>query len=54
MIVIACAIIGFALGWHRAGKAGGNRKDRWQWAIAHLMIFSLLGLFATLVIERLA
>ena len=53
MIVIACAVIGFALGWMRAGRAGGNRKDRLQWAFAHLMAFTLLGIFATIIIGRM-
>ncbi|WBU54685.1 hypothetical protein [Paracoccus sp. SCSIO 75233] len=53
MIVIVCAAIGFWLGWTRAGRAGGNRKDRWQWAFAHLMILTLVGLFATIFIDRM-
>ncbi|WBU61412.1 hypothetical protein [Paracoccus albus] len=53
MIVIACAIIGFALGWMRAGRVGGNSKDKAQWALAHMFAFVLLGLFATLIIDRM-
>lgn len=53
MIVIICAIIGFALGWYRAGRAGGNTKDRVQWALAHMIALILLGLFATLIIDRM-
>ena len=53
MIVIVCAVIGFWLGWRRAGRAGGDRKDRWQWALAHLLIFVLVGLFATIIIDRM-
>ncbi len=53
MIVIAAAIIGFALGWMRAGRVGGNNKDRLQWALAHMLAFTLIGLFATLFIDRM-
>ena len=24
-----------AIGWHRAGKRGGTKADRWQYAVAH-------------------
>ncbi|MFD1795852.1 hypothetical protein ACFSC1_07620 [Paracoccus aurantiacus] len=54
MIVIACAVIGFALGWVRAGRIGGDQKDRVQWALAHMLALGLLGLFATLIIARMA
>ena len=54
MIVIAAAIIGFALGWMRARRAGGNSKDRLQWALAHVLAFLMLGLFATLIIDRMS
>ncbi|HMQ42258.1 MAG TPA: hypothetical protein PKC09_13410 [Paracoccus sp. (in: a-proteobacteria)] len=54
MIVIALAILGLALGWMRAGRAGGNRKDRVQWALAHMLAFMLVGLFATILIDRMA
>ena len=53
MIIICAAIIGFALGWLRAGRVGGNTKDRVQWALAHMLAFLLLGLFATLIIDRM-
>ncbi|MDO5606468.1 MAG: hypothetical protein Q4G25_15035 [Paracoccus sp. (in: a-proteobacteria)] len=52
MIVIALAALGFWLGWVRAARAGGNRKDRWQWALAHGLALALVGLFATIFIER--
>ncbi|SDE66270.1 hypothetical protein SAMN05421538_10958 [Paracoccus isoporae] len=53
MIVIIAAILGFWMGWTRAGRAGGDRKDRWQWALAHLLIFTLVALFATLILDRM-
>lgn len=54
MIVIAAMLIGAALGWRRAGQLGGGRKDRAQYAAAFALAFMLLGLFATIFIERMA
>lgn len=54
MIVIAAAILGFALGWLRAGRMGGNTKDRLQWALAHMVAFLLLALFVTIIIARMS
>ncbi len=54
MIVLICMILGFALGWFRARRAGGNSKDRLQWALAHMLAFLMLGLFATLIIDRMS
>ncbi|MFV0293070.1 MAG: hypothetical protein ACK5II_07595 [Paracoccus sp. (in: a-proteobacteria)] len=53
MIAALCIAFGFWLGWVRAGHAGGDRKDRWQWALAHALIFALAGLFASIIIDRM-
>ncbi|WBU62860.1 hypothetical protein [Paracoccus aerodenitrificans] len=53
MIVIVCILAGLWLGWQRAGKSGGDRKDRWQWALAHALIFAIAGVFATIIIDRM-
>lgn len=43
-------LLGAALGWLRAGKAGGNRLDKLQYAAAHATGLGLLGLaFAMLL-----
>lgn len=52
MIVISAAILGAILGDRRACAAGGNRKDRLQFAAIHALIFGLLGLFASILIDR--
>ncbi len=53
MIVIAAMILGAVIGWTRAARLGGNTRDRLQYAAAHGLAFTILGLFATLLIGRL-
>lgn len=52
MIVIAGLILGGLLGDFRARRAGGNGKDRAQWAAVHALIFALLGLVVSVIIDR--
>ena len=54
MIVLACMAIGFALGWLRATRAGGNLKDRLQWALAHMLALMVAGLVVTVILARSA
>ena len=53
MIVIAAAIIGAILGWRRAGQLGGTQRDRAQYAAGFAMALALLGLFATIILDRM-
>lgn len=53
MIVIAGLIGGAAWGALHARKRGGNRKDMAQYAAVYGIIFGLLGLFATIALERM-
>ncbi|WP_198731835.1 hypothetical protein [Paracoccus tegillarcae] len=53
MIIIAAIVIGALLGWRRATALGGNRKDRLQYAAAFALAFSALGLFVTIIIDRM-
>jgi len=53
MIVIAAFIIGAAIGWMRAVKAGGSRADKLQYAVAHALALGVLGMFLTIVLSRL-
>lgn len=53
MIVIAAAIIGAILGWRRAGQLGGTRRDRAQYATGYAMALAVLGLFATVIADRM-
>lgn len=53
MIVIVAVVIGAVLGWRRAGQLGGTRRDRMQYAAAFAMAFAVLGLFATVLLDRM-
>ncbi|GLK63542.1 MULTISPECIES: hypothetical protein [Paracoccus] len=53
MIVIAAFIIGAAIGWMRAVKAGGSRADKLQYAAAHALALTVLGVFLTVLISRM-
>ncbi|MCB2137406.1 MAG: hypothetical protein KDE08_15935 [Rhodobacteraceae bacterium] len=53
MIVIAGFLSGTAFGWMRAAKRGGNRLDKLQYAAVHAILFTVLGLFLTLIIDRM-
>ncbi|MFN7003699.1 MAG: hypothetical protein ACK4NW_09750 [Roseinatronobacter sp.] len=53
MIVIIGAVVGLALGLRNATKAGGDTKDRAQYAAVGAIIGALLGLFATIGLEKL-
>ncbi|MDO5706356.1 MAG: hypothetical protein Q4G49_14995 [Paracoccus sp. (in: a-proteobacteria)] len=53
MILIAAIVIGALLGWRRAAALGGAVRDRIQYAAAFAIGFAILGLFATILIERL-
>ncbi|MEH6644887.1 apolipoprotein acyltransferase [Sulfitobacter sp.] len=54
MIVIGLAIIGALIGGMTARKRRGNRKDIAQYAIGYAMAFIIIGMFLTVIIDRLA
>lgn len=43
---------GFALGWFRAARRGGRRADKWQYALAHAIMFALLAFVISLIALR--
>lgn len=53
MIPLIGLIVGFAIGWRRAGRRGGVTADKWQFAIAHGVGFALLAFAITLVLLHL-
>jgi hypothetical protein len=53
MIVIFGAALGAGLGWRSARARGGNRLDLAQYAGVGAIIGGLLGLFATIGVERM-
>ena len=53
MIVIAGLLFGALFGAYRARRRQGTGFDIAQYAAVHAIIFGLLGLFATILIEKL-
>ena len=53
MIVIVCLIVGALVGLFTARKRKGNKLDQLQFAVVYAVAFALLGLFATVVLERM-
>ena len=53
MIVILLAILGALIGGFTAKRRGGNRKDIAQYAAGYMMAFIVVGMIATVLIDRL-
>ena len=53
MIMIACLILGAAIGWIRAARQGGKLADTLQYAAAHAMALAVLGIFVTIILSRM-
>lgn len=53
MIVIAGFLLGALWGTFLAYRRKGNRKDIAQYAIAFGIVFAIIGLFATITIDRM-
>ena len=54
MIVIGLAILGSIIGGMTAKKRRGNRKDIAQYAAGYGFAFLIVGMFLTVIIDRLA
>jgi len=52
MIVIGAALLGAIIGAMTARKRGGNRLDIAQYAAGYALAFVVVGLIATIVIDR--
>lgn len=52
MIVISGMVLGALMGWRNAVKRGGNRMDIAQYAGVGVIAGGLLGLFATIGLEK--
>lgn len=52
MIILAAILLGAVIGWLRAGRLGGNRADRIQYAAVHAIGFAMLGLFISVWLSR--
>lgn len=53
MIVIAGLVIGAITGALRARARKGNRLDLLHYAAVHAIVFGVLGMFVTLLIDNL-
>lgn len=53
MIVIISLIAGAIFGTQTARKRDGNRLDMLQYGAVYGIIFGLLGMFLTLIIEKM-
>lgn len=54
MIVIGMALIGALIGGMTAKQRNGNGKDIAQYAAGYALAFTIVGMFATVLIDRLA
>jgi len=54
MYILAGILIGAVIGYRRALKRGGNGLDRAQYAAVHAIVLAIVGLFLTVVLNRLA
>lgn len=53
MIVIGLAILGAIIGGMTARRRNGNRKDIAQYAAGYGMAFLIVGMFLTVIIDRI-
>ncbi len=54
MVVFISAILGALYGAMVAKKRGGSGRDLAQYAAAHALIFTIIGVFVTVIVTRLA
>ncbi|MBY5932831.1 apolipoprotein acyltransferase [Tateyamaria omphalii] len=52
MIVIAAALLGALIGGYTASKRNGNRLDILQYAAGYALAFVIVGMIATVLIDR--
>ncbi len=53
MIYLIAFAAGFAFGWFRAAKRGGDRLDKLQYGAGHGIAFALAALALSILIARL-
>lgn len=52
MIIIGAMLLGALVGGLTAKRRGGNRLDIAQYAVGYAIAFTLVGLLATIIIDR--
>lgn len=53
MIIIAALLLGIWLGWRKAGRLGGNRRDRLQYAASFALALVVPALLLTVILDRM-
>ena len=53
MVILAFALAGAALGWRNAARRQGNRLDIVQYTAVGAIAGAILGMFATVALERM-
>lgn len=53
MLLLIAIALGAVFGWMRAGRRGGDRLDRLQYAAAHAILFALVTVFLTVIAQNL-
>jgi len=53
MIPLIAFFAGFAFGWIRAARRGGNRLDKLQYGAGHGIFFAIVALAAVIAAARL-
>ena len=54
MIFYTAIVLGAVIGYVRAARRGGNMFDRLQYAAVHAIFLAILGLFLTILIQRMS
>lgn len=53
MLLVLAFALGMLLGWRRAARRGGDRRDQLQYAVAHGIAFTLAALALSILATRL-
>ncbi|WP_168222980.1 hypothetical protein [Oceanicola sp. D3] len=53
MIVLAALALGALAGFTHARRRNGNTLDKLQYMAVYAMIFAVIGLFATIALEKM-
>lgn len=53
MIVLAALVLGALTGYIQARRRKGGTLDKLQYAAVYAIVFMILGLFATIALEKL-
>jgi hypothetical protein len=52
MALLAAFALGMGLGWYRAARRGGDRRDKLQYGVAHGIAFALAALALSVLAAR--